>query len=99
MVLRIGDELGFQIASFAARVAVILAVFAQADFKRALAEAAVADALAAPLRHVADHAEELLGHRRRLSRFRSPGNAPKVMPPLNERPEAGTPSLTPAKRG
>ena len=86
MVLRIGDELGFQIASFAARVAVILAVFAQADFKRALAEAAVADALAAPLRHVADHAEELLGHRRRLSRFLLGNNGPKVMYPWVPRP-------------
>ena len=98
MVLRIGDELGFQIASFAARVAVILAVFAQADFERALAEAAVADAFAALLRHVADRAEELLGHKRRLSRFPSPGNAPKVTKG-NAPSEAGTPSLTPAKRG
>jgi hypothetical protein len=54
--------LRFQVASFPAGLAVVLAVLAQADLVKALAEPAVALAVAFPLGLLADHANEILGH-------------------------------------
>src|SRR5262249_1171970 len=75
----VGEVLGFQVAGFAAGTAVVVAIFAQADLVRALAEAAVADTLTASFVQVTDRAEKLLGHRRRLPRFFISGNGPQGM--------------------
>ena len=54
--------LRFQVAGFPAGLAVVLAVLAQAYLVQALAEHAVALALALPLGKVTDRANEILGH-------------------------------------
>jgi len=51
-----------------------MSVFAQARVEQALAQAAIASALAPLLRHLADGTMKLLRHRRRLPRFRAWGN-------------------------
>ena len=94
--------LRFHVAGLAAGAAVIVAVFAQAGVVRALAQAAVADALTASLREVADRADKLLGHRRRLARFGSYGNNTIVLRPAEKSldfREGTAPELTPVKRG
>lgn len=61
--------LGVEVAGFAAGNAVVLAVFAETDFEDRLAEAAVFFALARSFRHIANRADKVLGHGRRLARF------------------------------
>jgi hypothetical protein len=77
-ILEFGCVLGLQVAGFAAGTAVILAVFAQADFIETLAEPAVFVAGAGPFGQVADGAEIFLGHGERLSRKAAPGNGTMV---------------------
>jgi hypothetical protein len=67
------------VTGFTAGTAVVLAVFAQADFEEALAEAAVFIAAATALRLVADAADEFLGHSGRLARIGFGGNGTMVM--------------------
>jgi hypothetical protein len=61
------SDLGLQVACLTAGTAIINAVFAQAGVKQALAQSAVFVAGATSFRLVADHALEILGHRRRLA--------------------------------
>ena len=67
------------VTGFTAGTAVVLAVFAQADFEEALAEATVFIAAAAALRLVADAADEFLGHSGRLARIGFGSNGTMVM--------------------
>ncbi|MGC2745205.1 MAG: hypothetical protein WA672_18705 [Candidatus Angelobacter sp.] len=71
-------DLGLQVTSLAAGTAIINAVFAQADFIKALAQGAVLVTGAASFRLIADHAHEFFGHGGRLSRFGASGNGPMV---------------------
>ena len=96
------DVLRFHIAGFAARTAIVVAVFAQAGVVRALAQAAVADTITLLLSVVTDRADKLLGHRRRLARFFSYGNDTIVLRPAEKSldfREGTAPELTPVKRG
>jgi hypothetical protein len=71
-------DLSLKVAGFPAGTAIVNAVFAQADFIKALAQGAVLVAGAASFRLIADHAHEFFGHCGRLSRFGAPGNGPMV---------------------
>lgn len=74
-------DLGLQIAGFAAGTTIVYAVFAQADFKEALAQRAVFVAGTGPFRLVTDHAHVFLGHNGRLARFGGSGNGTMVDDP------------------
>jgi len=66
--------LGFQIAGFAARAAIVLAVFTQADVIVSAAQDAILHAGAAPLRRFANSANIILRHRQgSLARFDADG--------------------------
>jgi len=73
-----GMILGLHVTGFAAGPAVILAIFAQAGIKLAAAEPAILGAWAAAFDLIAQAANVILGHSRRLSRFEPAGNTPNV---------------------
>lgn len=70
-------RLGFEVAGFAAIAAQVLAVLDQADVVLALAHGAIAVALALGLRLIAQHANELFSHGRRVARGGAIFNPPR----------------------
>lgn len=74
-------NLGLQVARFAARLAVVLAVFTEADVVCRLAGTAVALAFASLFRQVAYRAHVFLSHGRRLARIPAGCKIPPVFCP------------------
>jgi len=75
------DVLRLHVTGFAARAAIVLAVFTEAHVMKALAKPAILVARAYAFRPVANGTEVFLGHSGRLARFCASGNGPIVVAP------------------